>query len=150
MRLRGRPGVPVRFVHCSSDDAIGAADDVADAVLEEGWPPAPEVVALLTTHRRHPVQKERQEEGQDAYWETYWQDDDPFYGHVLGFKGLEQPAVVLAVNGFRDEARAREMLYVGLSRARDILVVCGDRHLIRRVGGEAVARRLLDSPAQIH
>jgi ATP-dependent exoDNAse (exonuclease V) alpha subunit len=46
------------------------------------------------------------------------------------------------VNGFRDEARAREMLYVGLSRARDLLVVCGDLELIRRVGGEAVARRL--------
>ena len=63
---------------------------------------------------------------------------------MLGFKGLERPAVVLAVNGFRDEARAREMLYVGLSRARDLLVVCGDLELIRRVGGEAVARRLLD------
>ena len=65
-----------------------------------------------------------------------------FYGHVPGFKGLERPAVVLAVNGFRDEARAREMLYVGLSSARDLLVVCGDLELIRLVGGEAVARRL--------
>jgi ATP-dependent exoDNAse (exonuclease V) alpha subunit len=50
--------------------------------------------------------------------------------------------VVLAVNGFRDESRAREMLYVGLSRARDLLVVCGHLELIRRVGGEAVTRRL--------
>jgi ATP-dependent exoDNAse (exonuclease V) beta subunit len=99
-------------------------------------------VALLTTFRRHPVQVERQAKGQDAYWATYWDDEDLFYGHVLGFKGLERPAVVLAVNGFRDEARAREMLYVGLSRARDLLVVCGDMELIRRVGGEAVARRL--------
>jgi UvrD-like helicase family protein len=88
------------------------------------------------------VQKERQAQGQDAYWATFWDDEDLFYGHVLGFKGLERPAVVLAVNGFRDEARAREMLYVGLSRSRDLLVVCGDLDLIRRVGGEAVARRL--------
>lgn len=143
MRIRGQAGVPVRFVQCSSDDAVDAADDAADALLEEGWPP--EALALLTTHRRHPVQAERQAEGQDAYWNTYWQNDDLFYGHVLGFKGLERPAVVLAVNGFRDEARAREMLYVGLSRARDLLVVCGDLELIRRVGGEAVARRLTDS-----
>ena len=49
---------------------------------------------------------------------------------------------MLAVNGFRDEERAREMLYVGLSRARDLLVVCGDLELIRRVGGDAVAHRL--------
>ena len=88
------------------------------------------------------MQRERQAEGQDAYWATFWDDEDLFYGHVLGFKGLERPAVVLAVNGFRDEARAREMLYVGLSRARDLLVVCGDLDLIRRVGGEGVAQRL--------
>jgi hypothetical protein len=140
MLIRGQSGVPVRFVQCSSEDAVGAADDVADELLEEGWPP--ESVALLTTHRRHPVQVERQAEGQDAYWATYWDDEDVFYGHVLGFKGLERPAVVLAVNGFRDEARAREMLYVGLSRARDLLVVCGDMELLRRLGGEAVAVRL--------
>jgi superfamily I DNA/RNA helicase len=140
MRIRGQSGVPVRFVQCATEDAVGVADDAADALLEEGWPP--ESVALLTTFRRHPVQVERQAEGQDAYWATYWDDEDLFYGHVLGFKGLERPAVVLAVNGFRDEARAREMLYVGLSRARDLLVVCGDLELIRRVGGEAVARRL--------
>jgi ATP-dependent exoDNAse (exonuclease V) beta subunit len=91
------------------------------------------------------VQAERQAEGQDAYWATYWQNDDLFYGHVLGFKGLERPAVVLAVNGFRDEARAKEMLYVGLSRARDLLVVCGDLELIRRVGGPGVAQRLTQS-----
>jgi superfamily I DNA/RNA helicase len=140
MRIRGSSGVPVRFVRCASEEAVGAADDVADELLDEGWPP--ESIALLTTHRRHPVQVERQAEGQDAYWATYWQDDDVFYGHVLGFKGLERPAVVLAVNGFRDEERAREMLYVALSRARDLLVVCGDMDLIRRVGGAAVAQRL--------
>ncbi len=61
---------------------------------------------------------------------------------MLGFKGLERPAVVLAVNGFGKRERAREMLYVGLSRARDLLVVCGDPALIREVGGPAVARRL--------
>jgi hypothetical protein len=137
MKIRGRSGVPVRFVQCATEDAVGVADDVAAALLEEeDWPA--QAVALLTTHRRHQVQVERQREGQDAYWASYWEDDDLFYGHVLGFKGLERPAVVLAVNGFRDEARAREMLYVGLSRARDLLVVCADLDLIRRVGGEGV------------
>lgn len=50
--------------------------------------------------------------------------------------------MVLAVDGFRDLSRAREMLYVGLSRARTQLVVVGDLDQIRDVGGEAVARRL--------
>jgi hypothetical protein len=59
-----------------------------------------------------------------------------------GSRGWSARPSSLAVNGFRDQARAREMLYVALSRARDLLVVCGDLELIRRVGGEAVARRL--------
>ncbi len=141
MRVRGLSGVPVRFGPCTSEQAVEVADDVAAALLEdEDWPP--ESVALLTTHQRHPVQRERQARGQDAYWATFWNDEDLFYGHFLGCKGLERPAVVLAINGFRDAARAREMLYVGLSRARDLLGVCGDLELIRRVGGEGVAQRL--------
>jgi hypothetical protein len=140
MKNRGGNGVPVRFVQCATDDALGAADDAIEALLDDGWPY--EAVALLTTYRRHPEQAARQKAGPESYWSSFWDDEDVFYGHVLGFKGLERPAVVLAVNGFRDEARAREMLYVGLSRARDLLVVCGDLELIRRVGGEAVARRL--------
>lgn len=140
MRYRGGNGAPVRFVPCSPDEAVDRADEAADGLLADGWSYGD--VALLTTHHRHPVQVERQARGQDAYWASFWEDDDLFYGHVLGFKGLERPAVVLAVNGFRDAARAREMLYVGLSRARDLLVVCGDLEQIRAVGGEGVARRL--------
>jgi hypothetical protein len=84
--------------------------------------------------------------GWDAYWDDFFAAEDVFYGHVLGFKGLERSVVVLAVNGFRDISRAREMLYVGLSRARTQLVVCGDPELIAAVGGEAVRRRLTSSP----
>jgi hypothetical protein len=141
MKNRGGNGVPVRFLQCATAEALDAADDAAVDLLDEGWPT--EAVALLTTYKRHPEQAARQKAGPEAYWASFWEDDDLFYGHVLGFKGLERPAVVLAVNGFRDEARAREMLYVGLSRARDLLVVCGDLELVRRVGGEAVVQRLL-------
>lgn len=88
---------------------------------------------------------ERQAEGRDAYWATHWQDDNVFYGHVLGFEGLERQAV-LVVNGFRDEERAREMLYVALSRAGDLMAACDHLELIRRVGGEEVARRLIARP----
>jgi hypothetical protein len=140
MKNRGGNGVPVRFVPCATDDALDAADDAIEGLLDDGCPY--EAVALLTTFRRHPEQAARQQSGQESYWSSFWDGEDVFYGHVLGFKGLERPAVVLAVNGFRDEERAREMLYVGLSRARDLLVVCGDLDLIRRVGGEAVAHRL--------
>jgi len=63
-------------------------------------------------------------------------------GTSSGSKGLERQVVVLAVDGFRDPARAKEMLYVGLSRARTQLVVVGDLEQVRTVGGDGVAKRL--------
>ena len=144
MRYRGGEGPPVRFVPCAAEVAVECADAEVERLVDgEGWPV--DSVALLTTGRRHPVQVERQAAGQDEYWSGFYDDADVFYGHVLGFKGLERPAVVLAVNGFGVDERAREKLYVGLSRARDLLVVCGDLEQIRAVGGEGVVRRLASS-----
>jgi hypothetical protein len=141
VRPRGLDGAPVRIVDVPPDRAIEAADDAVEALLDEGW--APGAVALLATGRRHPEQVNVVgSSGHAAYWDEFFAEEDVFYGHVLGFKGLERPVVVLAVNGVRDEARAREMLYTGLSRARTLLVVVGDRSWIESVGGEGVRRRL--------
>ena len=140
MHLRGGVGADVRFVACPRDEAIGSADDQVDLLLEEGW--QPQHVALLTMGSRHPTQVERQEaDGHVGYWRSFWDDDDVFYGHVLGCKGLERRAVVLCVNAKKTE-RAREMLYVGMSRATDELVVVGDPDFIREIGGAQVAHRL--------
>ena len=51
---------------------------------------------------------------------------------------MERRAVVLALNESQPRERSRERLYVGLSRARDQLVVVGDPDHIRAVGGEDV------------
>ena len=77
--------------------------------------------------------------GPDSH--VHQDEDDVFYGHVLGCKGLERRAVVLCVNA-KTTDRAREMLYVGMSRATDQLVVVGDPHFIREIGGDQVAHRL--------
>ena len=112
----------------------------AEALLDEGW--RSEHIALLTMGSRHPAQKERQEaDGQIGYWRSFWEKDDVFYGHVLGCKGLERKAVVLCINTARAD-RGREMLYVGMSRATDRLVVVGDPEFIRSIGGDAVAKQL--------
>jgi len=140
MRARGGHGTPVRFCQCAADEAIDQADGVIETLQQVGWPAR--TLALLTTDHLHPCQVEQQSAGQDGYWRSFWEDEHPFYGHVQGFSGLERPAIVLAINGFRDERRAREMLYVGLSRARDLLVVCGDIAMIQRLGGDGVANRL--------
>ncbi|MBX7452207.1 NERD domain-containing protein [Mycolicibacterium sp. 3033] len=140
MRFLGGEGPAVKYVPCSRDDAMDVGDDEVDALLDEGW--RPEDVALLTTGSRHPEQRERQAAGSAAYWDSFWDADQVFYGHVLGFKGLERRAVVLVVNEESAFERSRERLYVGLSRARDQLVVCGDPEFLRAVGGPDLARRL--------
>ena len=140
MQFMGGDGPAVRFVPCERDDALNVGDDEVDRLLEEGW--RPEDVALLTTGSRHPEQMARQAAGTTAYWDSFWDAEQVFYGHVLGFKGLERRAIVLVVNDKAALERARERLYVGLSRARDQLVVCGDPDFIAEHGGPDVARRL--------
>lgn len=140
MRFLGGDGPEVRFVPCPTDDALDFGDDQIEVLLEEGW--RPEDLALLTTGSRHPEQIARQEEGNQAYWDSFWDAEQVFYGHVLGFKGLERRAIVLVVNEKSAFERSRERLYVGLSRARDQLVVCGDPKLIAETGGPDLARRL--------
>lgn len=141
MTPRGSSGEPVRVVDVSAEDAVAAADDAVETLLDEGWEPGQ--VALLTTGRRHPEQRHTVElAGYREYWDDFFAGEDVFYGHVLGFKGLERPVVVLCVNGFRDTERAREILYTGLSRASALLVVVGPRALVEEIGGEGVRRRL--------
>lgn len=123
----GPHGPRVEWVVCPEDEAVEHADAEVERLLErENW--SADHLMLLTTWGRHPEQIARTDHlGREGYWDTFWDDRDVFYGHVLGVKGLERPVVVLAVNGFREPERAREMRYVGMSRARDLLVVCGPR-----------------------
>ncbi|MDN5892714.1 MAG: ATP-binding domain-containing protein [Nocardioides sp.] len=141
MYARGGEGPSVRFIASRPGEALDAADDAIDALLDAGW--RPENVMLLTTGHRHPIQVERTAfHDQEGYWKTFFAAEDVFYGHVLGCKGLERPAVVLCLNESEIRERARERLYVGMSRATDELVVVGDPEWVRTVGGHEVARRL--------
>jgi superfamily I DNA and RNA helicase len=141
MRFRGGEGPPVRFVSCAQESAHDVADSVVEELLERGH--APGSIAVLTTGHRHTYHRQAEEQLQKhGYWDGFWLDDEVFYGTVMGFKGLERPVVVLAVDGFHDGV-ARNVMYAGLSRARDELVVCGDPAAIREVVGKEVARRLV-------
>jgi ATP-dependent exoDNAse (exonuclease V) beta subunit len=95
-----------------------------------------------TCRFKWPIWQHNSSPATGSYWDSFWDADQVFYGHVLGFKGLERRAVVLVVNEASAFERSRERLYVGLSRARDQLVVCGDPDFIREVGGPDLARRL--------
>ena len=78
----------------------------------------------------------------EALFDEGWNPGDIFYGHVLGFKGMERRAVVLCVNESGTRDRAAERLYVGLSRATDRLEVVGDPDVITTMGGPEFYRRM--------
>ncbi|WP_052459880.1 NERD domain-containing protein [Tessaracoccus massiliensis] len=137
MRLQGGDGPEVLHVEASPEDALDVADDMVETLFDEGWHPGH--IALLTTGRRHPEQKALQEElGQAGYWQTFWDEEVNFYGHVLGFKGLERRAVVLCVNEDGTHERFKERMYVGLSRATDRLIVVGSLDAIAQAGPDVV------------
>jgi hypothetical protein len=133
MKPRTSEGVPVRFVPSETGNVLARADQVAADLLREGHPP--HRVALLTTGERHPEHRRRSRLGHEEYWRAFWEDDVLFHSHVTAFAGLERPAVVLAVNGFNVPERATELLYIGFSRARDLLTIVGDPELLAEVGG---------------
>ncbi|MEE1617229.1 nuclease-related domain-containing DEAD/DEAH box helicase [Brachybacterium sp. J153] len=140
-RPRLDEGLPVRFIPSTAEEAVSAADDLVEELLDEGW--APGDIALITTLHRHPEQVARIEAGgYDVYWDEFFAGDDVFYGHVLNIKGLERRVVILAVNGFRTDERAAQLLYVGLSRARSLLVVVADPGDIWDAGGAEVWEQL--------
>lgn len=140
MELRGGDGPQVTFVPASSADALDVADDQGEALFDEGWSAGD--IALITLGQRHPVQVERQDAlGQQGYWDTFWDADDIFYGHVLGFKGMERRAVVLCVNESGTRDRAAERVYVGLPGHRpagggrpDVITSMGGPEVYRRMG----------------
>lgn len=135
--VRGPEGPPVRFVPATDDTAVDLANEAVLALVREGWPARS--IALLTTFRRHPTHARLlKERGSRGYWRTH-EDDDVFLSTVQSFKGLERPVIVLAVNGFNRHKVEREVLHVGMSRARSLLVLVADPERIGSVpGGEEV------------
>ena len=88
---------------------------------------------MLTTQHRHPEHVSQAERSRTDHWRSLWEDDDVFYCTVGGFKGLERPVIVLAIDGFHDEIDPNDVLYVGMSRARDKLVIVGTSEEISRI-----------------
>jgi hypothetical protein len=140
-RARAGEGLGIEFIPCSQDEVIHTADDAfLDLIEQRGW--LPEHIAVLTTAHRHALQKEKDHD-KEAYWSSLW-ENDVFHGTVAGFKGLERPAIVLAVDGFHEGLDPAQVMYVGMSRARDLLIVVGDSAEIEAAVGSAVMKRLLE------
>ena len=132
---KGPQSFEIEYVTVDSyDDVFEAADDqVSLLVDEQNW--GPREIALLTTQHRHPEHVAQADRDRMNHWRSLWEDDDVFYCTVGGFKGLERPVVVLAVDGFHDDIDSNDVLYVGMSRARDKLVIVSTEENIQLIRG---------------
>jgi len=136
---RGPNSFPVEFIEVSERLVIETSDDVIERLTdEENWQPGE--IALLTTKNRHPVQVELTKKDKDSYWEDFWSNEDVFYGTVGGFKGLERPVVVLAIDGFHNAEEFNDFVYVGLTRARDKLIVVGENEVLKKLKDQSASK----------
>lgn len=132
--IRGPNSFPVEYIECNESEVIDIADDAVERLTDkEIWQPGE--IALLTTKERHPVHAAFTKRQRDSYWQEFWNGDSVFYGTVGGFKGLERPVVVLAINGFHNSEDYEDFLYVGLTRARDKLIVVGTKEVCKTIKG---------------
>ena len=131
--LSGIGGPRALFDEVRSEDAHSVADDLVEILMDQGW--AADQIAVVTTNHRHAKQLERlgSHQGNQTYYESFFHREDVFYAHINGFKGLERPVIVVAIDGFKEPRRAREALYAALSRARDQLAICGDLDEIAKI-----------------
>jgi len=138
----GGEGFPTRIILAEPTDVIEAADDAVSQLVDvQGW--LPEHVALLTTRNRHPVHIEQFAQSKEAYWKDLWETDDVFYGTARGFKGLERPAVVIALNGFPSNINAKHLVYTAITRATDLVILVGTKADLELIFGENHLRRLM-------
>ena len=120
--VRGPNSFSIEFIECEESKVIQNADDAVERLTDkEIWQPGE--IALLTTKERHPVHAAFTTKERELYWQEFWSGESVFYGTVGGFKGLERPVVVLAINGFHNSEDFEDFLYVGLTRARDKLII---------------------------
>jgi Nuclease-related domain/AAA domain/UvrD-like helicase C-terminal domain len=132
--LRGPSAFEIIFVDAPEGAVVEYADDQVSILTDkENWRPGE--VALLTIKNRHQVQVDygNSRQNKQKYWDDFWLSDQVFYGTVSGFKGLERPAVVLAIDGFHDDTDIEDVLYVGCTRARDKLIIVGTKSDLDRL-----------------
>jgi ATP:corrinoid adenosyltransferase len=142
MKALGGEGFPTRIIFADPEHVIDSADEaISQLVDHDGW--LPEHVALLTTKTRHPVHTEALAHGKDTYWQDMWETDDVFYSTVSGFKGLERPAIVIAMNGFHDHVNPKHLIYTAITRASDFVTIVGTKQELLELFGDKHLKRLL-------
>ncbi len=144
IQLSGLDGPPVQWVECETTAAEKTADEQVELLISQGWDPGD--ICVLTTGSRHPIQRN---EGEGAasrvYWKKFFEEDATYHCTTTGFKGLERRAVVIAMNGWKEPERKKDILYTSITRARDLLIICGSKEEIVHSGGKEFFKKLTRS-----
>lgn len=144
LELIGLDGPPVKWVESTTEDSVTAADKEVEKLIAEGWNPGD--ICVLTTGSRHEIQRlEGQGPLRNPYWKKFFEDDAAYHCTTSGFKGLERRAVVIAMNGWKEEDRKKDVLYTAVTRARDLLIICGTKEEIIHAGGKEFFKALTKS-----
>jgi hypothetical protein len=144
LELSGLDGPPVLWIESTTIGAEDAANKIVIRFIEGGWSPGD--ICVLTTGSRHETQRK---EGDGAlsrpYWKKYFEEEATYHCTTSGFKGLERRVVVLAMNGWKEEGRKKDILYTAVTRARDVLVICGSKEEVTQAGGKEFFKKLIRS-----
>ncbi|UUN29590.1 hypothetical protein [Streptomyces sp. FIT100] len=135
-RPENRSVPQIQLIPAPVEGALDAADEAVDLLLDSGG--APGDVLVLTTGEQHPWAAHELSFGETAYWAQHEAGDDVFYADAVSAgRASVRPVVVVAVNGGSDEDAA-QALPLAMSRARSLLIVCGDPQRINAVLGAGV------------
>ncbi len=141
LELSGLDGPPVQWIETSTEGAEAAADAEVANLIGKGWNPGD--ICVLTTGSRHAIQRQ---DGQGAlsrvYWKKFFEEEATYHCTTTGFKGLERRVVVLAINGWKDSDRKKDILYTSVTRARDLLIICGSKEEITQAGGKEFFKKI--------
>ncbi len=141
LQLSGLDGPPVQWVETTTEAAEAAADKEVEHLIAQGWNPGD--ICVLTTGSRHTIQRQ---DGEGAlsrvYWKKFFEEEATYHCTTTGFKGLERRAIVLAINGWKEPTRKKDILYTSVTRARDLLIICGSKEEITQSGGKEFFKKL--------
>ena len=141
LELSGLDGPPVQWIETTTEGAEAEADAEVANLIGKGWNPGD--ICVLTTGSRHAIQRQ---DGQGAlsrvYWKKFFEEEATYHCTTTGFKGLERRVIVLAINGWKDSDRKKDILYTSVTRARDLLIICGSKEEITQAGGKEFFKKL--------
>lgn len=126
----------VQLIPASAEGALDAAEEAVDLLLDSGR--APGDVLVISTGDPHPWAAHELSFGEAAYWAQHDAGDDVFYADAAALhRAAPRPVVVVAVNGGSEET-AVAALPTALTRAKALLIVCGDPQRINAMLGAGV------------